>query len=148
MKNILYVAIGLILCVGCSYNQQIKITDKVDSTYVIGMDSISTDSFLKIKDSLIYSKEDNAWMTKKLHWFWYECPDTIIVAFTRDGVFEDSVEAIRQGLVEDSIGNYYSPAYVFGSVVGDAWVYDINGKFIEFNESPFPHSGKGHKYHP
>ncbi len=148
MKNLLYFVVGLILCIGCSQKQQTKTTDKVDSTYVDGIGKIPTDSFLKIKDSLIYSEEDKEWMTKEQHWFTYECPDTIMVAFTRNGVFEDSVEAVRQGLVADSTGHYYSPAYVFGDVVGNKWIYDINGKFIEFNESPYPHSGKGHKYHP
>lgn len=75
-------------------------------------------------------------------------PDTIIVAFTRNGKLEDSVEAIREGLLKDSTGKYYSPAYVFRASVGDTWVYDVNGKFINFHESSLPHSGKPHYYKP
>ena len=75
-------------------------------------------------------------------------PDTITVAFTRDGKFEDSVEAVREGLLEDKSGKYYSPAYVFRAVVGDTWVYDVNGKFVYSTCLAYPHSGKPHHYKP
>ena len=67
-------------------------------------------------------------------------PDTIIVKFTRDGKFMFYADAVRSGLLEDSTGIYYSPSYIFRDAVGHSWVYDIKGKFVEFNESPYPHS--------
>ena len=70
---------------------------------------------------------------------WLEYPETIIVAFTRNGKIEDSVEAVRWDMLMDC-----SPSYVFTAGVGDTWVYDVNGNFLEFNCSPFPHSGQGH----
>lgn len=79
---------------------------------------------------------------------WESYPDSIITAFTRDGVVEDSVVAYRKGGLVDSMGNYYSPAYIFKAAVGDMWIYDINGKFIYFYETPLPHSEKGNKYNP
>ena len=77
---------------------------------------------------------------------WKTAPDSILVAFTRNTAIADSFIAYREGMLVDSLGKYYSPAYIFRAVVGDAWVYDINGKFIYFYESPLPHSDKGHKY--
>ena len=79
---------------------------------------------------------------------WENCPDSIITAFTRNGVVEDSVIAYRQGGLIDSLGTYYSPAYVFRAAVGDAWIYDIDGKFVYFYCTPFPHSGKDEPYNP
>ena len=69
-------------------------------------------------------------------------PDTIIVPFTRNGKFEMYVEATRWETREDSLGNPLSPIYRFGDVVGHAWYYDLKGHFIEFAESPYPHSTK------
>ena len=152
MKKLVFVLLSMILCIGCSYNKCNKVPVIKDSLVKIfdsgGIFTIPLDSFLQVKDSFVFCKEEGLWMTKKLYWFNYECPDTIIVAFTRNGVFKDSVEAIRRGDIEDSTGNSYSPAYVVLSVVGDAWVYDINGKFIAFHEGRFPHSGKPHSYKP
>lgn len=152
MKKLIYVILIFILCMGCSYRKLEKSYAKYDSIFVDGMGHISIDSFLKIKDSLIYVDNDRCctpcWMTKRLHWFNYECPDTIIVAFTRDGKFERYEKAIRRGLVADSTGEYYSPAYVIDCIVGDNFVYDINGKFIEFNCADLPHSGAAHTYNP
>lgn len=75
-------------------------------------------------------------------------PDTIIVRFTRDGKLEGYVEAVRQGVLKDRFGNSCSPTYVFMSMVGDNWVYDINGRFLEFNCVDLPHSGQPHTYNP
>lgn len=61
-------------------------------------------------------------------------PDTIIVRFTRDGKFEGYMEAVRQGSIYDQYGNSISPAYVFSSVMGDSWTYDIRGHFVSFGE--------------
>lgn len=60
-------------------------------------------------------------------------PDTIIVRFTRDGKFLGYHEARRYGLLQDSLGNYYSPGYIVEAYNGDNWLYDVKGKFIEFN---------------
>lgn len=155
MRKLLYISMLAVLCTGCFKSKtSSQENDKSDSVYVCGDGYnryIPLDSFLMIKDSLVYdSMEYNepCWFTKEHHWFLFECPDTITVAFTRNGKFEDSVKAVRQGLVSDSTGKYYSPAYVFGGVVGDNWTYDINGKFIEFNCVDLPHSGAPHHYKP
>lgn len=152
MKKLIYTIVIAAICIGCSHKQQIKpqetIYDKGDSVYVGGIGNLDSAAFLKAKDTLIYNKEDEIWVTRRTHWFWYECPDTITVAFTRNGKFEDSVIAVRQGLVANDKGEYYSPAYVIRAVVGDTWTYDINGKFIEFNCVDYPHSGTPHKYKP
>lgn len=152
MKKILYIIIG-IMCLGCSSKKQVKEKDSKDSIVTVfdmrdNRIKIPLDSFLLIKDSFVYCKEEELWMTKELFKWNYEYPDTIKVAFTRNGIVEDSVEAVRQGAIEDSIDKPYSPAYVYFSVVGDSWVYDVNGKYIGFNESSYPHSGKGIKYEP
>ena len=69
-------------------------------------------------------------------------PDTIVVRFTRNGKFEFYTEAVRYGVLEDSLGNSYSPSYVFRDAVGHSWIYDIKGNLVEFHESPYPHSTK------
>ena len=74
-------------------------------------------------------------------------PDSIIVAFTRSGKFEDSVVTYKQGFIKDSLGNTI-PAYIFKAAVGDVWVYDSDGNFVEFIESELPHSDQGHTYNP
>lgn len=151
MKKLIYIMMAAAICMGCSHRKQAKpveIDNKGDSVYVEDLGYLDSASFLKAKDTLVYSEEDDMWLTKKIHWFWYECPDTITVAFTRNGKFEDSIIAVRQGLVANSKGEYYSPAYVHRAVVGDAWVYDINGKFIESECVDYPHSGTPHKYQP
>lgn len=61
-------------------------------------------------------------------------PDTIIVEFTVNGKFVSYQKAARDGLLEDSLGNFYSPAYRITAYNGDNWVYDIKGNFVEFNQ--------------
>lgn len=149
MKKIFYIII-CIMCLGCSLKKQPKNDSSNDSVEIWAGDSnivLSKDSFLQVKDSFVYCKEEGYWMTKEMYKWNYGYPDTIMIAFTRNGVFVDSVEAVRHGLVADSTGEYYSPAYVFTSGVGDKWIYDINGKFIEYNRS-YPHSGNEIKYKP
>ena len=154
MKKLVFILLSMMLCIGCSYNRYHKNSTTRDSLVKVFTESgedfiiIPLDSFLQVKDSFVFCKEEHLWMTKRLYWFNYICPDTIIVALTRNGKLDDSVEAVRQGLIKDNTGHYYSPAYVFSSTVGDTWIYDINGKFIEFNKSPFPHSGKSQIYEP
>lgn len=67
-------------------------------------------------------------------------PDTIKVAFTRDGVFEDSIEVVRTG--DEGYG--YKYIYVLRCVVGDAFYYTRDGKFLDFVCVDLPHSGQGH----
>lgn len=71
-------------------------------------------------------------------------PDSIKVAFTRDGKFEDSIWAYVEAVPKDSD----DAVYVYRVVVGDAWYYNLKGKFCYFVECPCPHSGQGHTYHP
>lgn len=73
-------------------------------------------------------------------------PDTIIVPFIEKDKYEGYVKAIRQGLLEDSLGNYYSPAYVYMVEVGDSWVYDIKGCLVESTCTTKPHSGQPHTH--
>lgn len=152
MKKLIYILAITMLYTGCSYKKAAESYTYYDSIFVDDLGHISIDSFLKIKDSLIYVDNDRCcspyWCTKKQHWFNYECPDTITVAFTRDGKFECYEKAVRRGLVADSTGDYYSPAYVIESAVGDNFVYDINGKFIKFNCVDLPHSDAPHTYKP
>lgn len=61
-------------------------------------------------------------------------PDTIIVEFTVNGKFSGYQKAERKGLLKDSHGSYYSPAYKIIAYNGDTWVYDIKGNFVEFNQ--------------
>lgn len=132
--------------------RKVIVPKDVDSIYIKGIDEISKDSFLKIKDSLIYYKgeyeEDSCWMTKDYYRWNYVYPDTLMVAFTRNGNFEDSVEAIKWDMQEDSIRHIRIPIYVVRDVVGNTWEYDINGKFIEFSCGSRPHSGQPCHYEP
>lgn len=67
-------------------------------------------------------------------------PDTIRVAFTRNGVFEDSLDVARVPGIE--FGLKY--VYMFRCAVGDAVYYTREGKFLEFACTKLPHSGQGH----
>lgn len=152
MKKLVYILIG-VMCIGCSHKEQTKCSDSdndsIVTIYAVGGEfKVSLDSFMQVKDSFVYCKEEGLWMTKELYMWNYGYPETIKVAFTRNGVFEDSVEAVRRGVIEDSTGKDISPAYVYGSFVGDNWTYDLNGKFIEFNCTVRPHSGAPHHYKP
>ena len=130
------IVLSLILClllVGCNNNKQLNKPESVEQ--------IIEDTLYKVK---CYDLIPPIEVLEK----WEDCPDSIITAFTRNGVVEDSVVAYRQGGLIDSLGNYYSPAYVFKAAVGDAWLYDIDGKFVYFYCTPLPHSGKGELYNP
>lgn len=87
-------------------------------------------------------------MTKDYYRWNYVYPDTLMVAFTRNGNFEDSVEAIKWDMQEDSIRHIRIPIYVVRDVVGNTWEYDINDKFIEFSCGSRPHSGQPCHYKP
>lgn len=127
MKKILFLILLSVL-LGCSSKRQYK-----------ELENVWEDTLYKVPCLDLLPDIDTL---KK----WEKCPDSIIVAFTRCGVVEDTIVAYRNGGLIDSLGNYYSPAYIFKAAVGDAWIYDLNGEFIYFYESPLPHSDKGHKY--
>jgi hypothetical protein len=91
-------------------------------------------------DSHSYYVESEGY-TSFYRYMWDEgFPDTIIVKFTRNGIFEGYVEAYRADVIKDSFGTAISPAYYFRDVVGHTWVYDLHGKFVAFHESTKPHS--------
>lgn len=120
---------------------------KEDSTTNIQLEEWA--DYVETRDSLHPYYVEGSGYTTFERWMWDEgFPDTIIVKFTRNGKFEMYVEAYRYGALEDSLGNYYSPAYAFISGVGDIWIYDIKGKFIKFIENDLPHSDMGHTYNP
>ena len=150
MKKLLYLLVVFVV-ISCTHSGQPKASDDKDSIvkifcdYGTGTIEMPLKKFLQVKDSFVYCKEEGLWMTKRLYWFNYQCPDSITEAFTRNGKFVDSVVAYRWGILDK---NSNSPAYVFYSVVGDAWFYDIKGNFIEFNRSRFPHSGDTYQYEP
>ena len=76
-------------------------------------------------------------------------PDSIIVKFTQDGKFLGYETAYREGVIYDKDSNAISPAYVIGFVVWDKVVYDLKGRFVRFDESPFPHyKDPNYKFHP
>ena len=148
MKKLVYLFVILFFVIGCSHKGKTVHydNDSIVTIYDCGKDlKLSLDSFNIVKDSFVYCKEEGLWMTKKLYWFNYQCPDSIMVAFTSNGKFVDSVVAYRKGVINNDNN---SPAYVFYSVVGDSWIYDIKGNFIEFHHSRFPHSGNSYQYKP
>lgn len=77
-------------------------------------------------------------------WHPWDFPDSIKVAFTRNGVFEDSIYVYPWYVPKDSLDG----VYVMIAAVGDIWFYNLKGEFVKFYESPLPHSGAGHKYIP
>lgn len=102
------------------------------------------------KDSIIwdeYGFETPVEKKDALYKKYKRFPDSIKVAFTRDGKFEDSIEVCKDGFVKNK-KKQWEPAYTFTAAVGDIWVYDAHGKFRLFIECPLPHDGQGHKYNP
>lgn len=97
---------------------------------------------------LKYKLPNGTYTTYERYMFDEVFPDTIIVEFTRNGNFEKYAKAFRSGVLQDTLGNYYSPAYKLTSAVGDVWIYDFTGKFIEFGCNKAPHSGSPHTYNP
>lgn len=74
-------------------------------------------------------------------------PDTIKVAFTRNGVFEDSIEVVRVGGGPPDFTEYRY-VYMLQCVVGDVWFYSRDGKFLSFGCAKEPHAGYPHHYVP
>ena len=106
--------------------------DKDSLIDVEGMGKISLDSFLKIKDSLVYVTLDidkwtdaPYWMTKDLYKWNFGYPDSITVKW-----HGYSLKISREGLAYDKNGKAYSPAYVEHCPSGDTQVWDVNGKYL------------------
>lgn len=71
-------------------------------------------------------------------------PETITIAYTRDGEFIDSIQVERIPSFGKYIEQGYYYLYSLQSVVGDQVIYDRQGHFLEFICVPEPHSGQGH----
>lgn len=102
------------------------------------------------KDSLIWAYTTICLSTeelKKVSKIEDRFPDSIKVAFTRNGKFEEYISVWKDGYVRNKY-NRWEPAYTLRTAVGDIWVYDKNGKFRLFIECPLPHDGWGHTYTP
>lgn len=133
MKKLIWIFI-LLFFIGCN-RQSIKtnenIEEPIDSSYVSPLQQIimeELDEYNKIG-------EDNSY------------PDTLRVAFTRDGMFEDSVDVVKYGHIKLDNGKW-EPTYIFVAAVGDVWRYDCRGTFIRFYENHQAHSGQNHTYNP
>lgn len=117
-------------------------------SYETFLDMLSKDSIVYVVDSTEKIGEEEFWCTKEFYTWNYVYPDTIVVPFTRNGVVEDSVEAVKWDVLQDSTGHVYSPLYVFISMTGDTWQYDINGKFVRHTCNPRNHIYEEEPYHP
>lgn len=128
MKNLLYSIFILIALISCNSHEEAKGNVR-DSIYVRGLGTLSMNKFLKAKDTLRYVSKETIWVTKEYYKWNYEYPDTIIVRTQDPSGYLKEVKAVRQGLLKDSTGKYYSPAYLTGPY-GYGDVYDVNGKYI------------------
>lgn len=148
MRKIVFLVMTMMAVTGCTCKKESKIPvwvktssgsmsciNTTDSTFrIMGMDNSGTDT------GWIYVHPGDTF--PDYHPWWY--PDTIKVAFTRDGVFEDSAEIEAMRIPEDSDDG----AYGFRTVVGDAFYYNLRGKFVRFYEAETPHSRDNHDYRP
>lgn len=135
MKKVFYILIGMVLA-GCSKTVQIKSADHGDSVFVAGLHGdmwLSKDSFMQVKNSLIYVSEEEAngrayWATKE-HYKWnYGYPDTITVALRREDGIVDSVEAVRYN--ENSGADEVE--YVYPSYIQSHWVFNVHGDSLRY----------------
>lgn len=116
MKKLLFIILPLLsLCYSCK-KEKVYALDHREAPY------------------LYYDKQEGGYVTFESYMWVEGFPDSIIVEFTVNGEFQGYTKAGRRGILEDSLGNAYSPAYVIMAYNGDNWVYDIKGKFIEFNQ--------------
>lgn len=70
----------------------------------------------------------NCTSNKKEETYLKEFPDTLKVAFTRDGVLIDSVWTKAWNIPKDSDDGVYM--FICGN--GDALVYNLRGKFVKY----------------
>ena len=133
MRKLIWICI-LALFTGCN-RQSVKTNERygeyVDSSYVSPLQQIIIEELGQYKEI----RDDNNY------------PDKIRVAFTRDGVFEDSIDVIKYGHIKLSNGEW-EPTYIFVAAVGDVWRYDCRGSFIKFYENHQAHSGQNYTYNP
>ena len=143
MKNFVLIIIGILL-VAIGFNMkyhyvEIKWNEEnSDFRFSTGAMSSTTKKY----PYLYYIPETGGYVNFEDYMWITGFPDTIIVKFTHNGEFKFYAEAVRYEVLRDSSGNKYSPSYIFRDAVGHSWIYDIKGKFLEFNESPYPHSTK------
>lgn len=123
MKKILIILPLILLLVSC-HNKKTWVLDHRKAPYLYYERDVQCDN------------KDQTWgyVTFETYMWDEGFPDTIIVKFKESGKFRGFEEAVRRGILEDSLGNPYSPAYVISAYNGDSWVYDIKGKFVKFNK--------------
>ena len=137
--------IVLFSVIGCSNKINRVVVKEKDTVYI----NCCSDTVDSMHTYPIHDSWGNIEYGTFEQYMWNEgFPDTIIVPFTRDGKFEYYIKAVRWSLLEDSLGNFYSPAYIYRTISGDAWVYDIKGNFVEFYCGDKPHSGTPNIYKP
>lgn len=133
MRKILIIIAFLILLVGCQSEEE-KQEQLNHAVYAALHDYYNNTGVSKTpKGPFLYFVPDYGYVTFERYMWDEGFPRTIIVKVTYKGKFQGYYEAERRGVLFDSLGNAYSPAYKIESLHGDTWVYDIKGKFIEFN---------------
>ncbi len=132
MKGFLYIIIFITTFIGCNQpNRQIMIEEPI-SNHISALSEIYEEMIGQHPNDSIYNS--NLW------------PDTIKVAFTRNGVFEDSVEVYKYGYIKTD-SNKFEPTYVFMSAAGDVFRYSYSGSFIKFYKN-LQNSDKDYTYEP
>lgn len=121
MKKLLLIIPLLLLCFSC----------KKEKTEVSDYSDVREAPYL-YKDPL-----SDEYVTFERYMWNGGFPDTIIIEFTVDDKFQSYQKAVRHGVLEDSLGNCYSPAYVIMGHNADNWVYNVKGELVEFNECHF-----------
>ena len=144
MKRLLFAVVSLILCISCNYTTKEEVLKELEEHEWDILDHKEWPYVYYVNNS----NGDSGWVTYNYYMWNYGFPDTIIVKFTRDGEFEQYVEARKWDIVEDSFDEHLTPSYMFITGVGDSWEYDLSGNFINFNCCDAPHSGAPHKYNP
>lgn len=125
MKQLAFVIIFALLVCGCTKKDKFYVSDVREDPY------------------LYYDSISEGYVTFEKYMWTCGFPDTIIVDFKWAGRDLGYTEAVRWGDLEDSLGNCYSPEYVIIDQVGNSWVYDFKGQFVQFYESDFESIGHG-----
>lgn len=128
MKKLLYIIVLVLLFCSCQKRDAFYVSSQRKAPYLYyEEDVVCNDDKSKHKGYVTFEA-----------YMWNQgFPDTIIVEFTYNGKFVRYDKAVRSGILEDSLGNSYSPAYKITAYNGDNWVYDVKGNFIEFNKHSF-----------
>lgn len=121
MKKLLFAIIPLLLlCISCK-KEEIYALDHKEDPYLY---------WVSYQDCGI---PGGGYVTFERYMWDVGFPDSIIVAVTRNGKFLGYDKAKRRGVLKDSHGSSYSPAYKIVGVNGDALVYDLKGNFVRFD---------------